>query len=269
MNFKKLKIEDIIYKTIINNTNINRFYTNDYVSKKHSLTDIITEIIYILKTGISWRNLRSTINYNSIYYHFKRFIHNNIFIDAYNSILTLYLQKIKTINGIIIDSSFIQNKFGKGKIARNKFFKNKKCFKLSIITDLNNVPFSILLSNGNLHDSTIFNDHKNDILKHKKIISNNSNFLADKAYLSKNINDFCTQNNIYYLVPNKINSKKPPFTDTQNKIYKKRIIIEHLFARIKQFRRIALIYDSNINTYNNFLYLALLIIVLEKNPKIC
>jgi transposase len=237
--------------------------------KKHSLNNIITEIIYVLKTGISWRNLRSSINYNSIYYHFKRFINNNIFIDAYNSILNLYLQKIKKINGIIIDSSFIQNKFGKGNIKRNKFFKNKKCFKLSIITDFNNIPFSILLANGNLHDSTIFNDHKNDILKYKKNISKDSNFLADKGYLSKNINDFCSNNNIFYMVPNKINSKKPPFTDEQNIIYKKRINIEHLFARIKQFRRVALIYDSKTNTYNNFLHLALLIIILEKFPKIC
>lgn len=269
MNLNKLKIEDIIYDTILKNKNMGHFYTNNYISKKHSLNDIITEIIYVLKTGISWRNLRSHINYNSIYYHFKRFVNNNIFIDAYNSILNSYLQKIKNINGIIIDSSFIQNKFGKGNIKRNKFFKNKKCFKLSIITDFNNIPFSILLANGNLHDSTIFDDHKDDILKYKKNIPKNSNFLADKGYISKNINNFCTNNNIVYLVPNKINSKKPPFTDEQNIIYKKRLFIEHLFARIKQFRRIALIYDSKFNTYNNFLHLALSIIMLEKIRKIC
>ena len=169
MNLNKLKLEDIIYNVIIKNDNIGYFYTNNHISKKHSLNDIINEIIFILKTGISWRNLRSSINYNSIYYHFKRFVNNNIFIDAYISILNLYLKKIKSINGIVIDSSFIQNKFGKGKIARNKFFKNKKCFKLSIITDFNNIPFSILLSDGNLHDSTIFNDHKNDIVKYKKL----------------------------------------------------------------------------------------------------
>ncbi len=269
MSFNKLKLEEIIYNTIINNKNIGHYYVNNYISKKHSLHTIINEIIYVLKTGISWRNLRSSINYNSIYYHFKRFVDNNIFIDAYNDIFKLYLNKIKNINGIIIDSSFIQNKYGKGNIARNKFFKNKKCFKLSIITDFNNIPFSVLLSNGNLHDATIFNDHKNDIIKYKKNISNKSYFLADKGYISKNINDFCTNNNIFYLVPNKINSKKSPFTDEQKKIYKKRIIIEHLFGRIKQFRRISLIYDSKINTYFNFLYLALLIIILEKIPKIC
>ena len=49
MNLNKLKIEDIIYDTILKNKNIGHFYTNNYISKKHSLNDIITEIIYVLK----------------------------------------------------------------------------------------------------------------------------------------------------------------------------------------------------------------------------
>ena len=112
MNLNKLKLEDIIYNTIIKNKIIGHYYTNNYISKKHDIKKIISEIVYVLKTGISWRNLRSSINYNSIYYHFKRFVDNNIFINAYINIFNLYLNKIKSINGLIIDSSFIQNKCG-------------------------------------------------------------------------------------------------------------------------------------------------------------
>jgi len=35
----------------------------------------------------------------------------------------------------LIDSTFILNKFGHNKIKRNKYFKNKNCNKISIITD--------------------------------------------------------------------------------------------------------------------------------------
>ena len=43
-----------------------------------------------------------------------------------------------------IDSSFIPNKFGKNKIKRNKFFKNKKCNKISVVSDVKGVSILTL-----------------------------------------------------------------------------------------------------------------------------
>jgi len=37
--------------------------------KKYDITLIINEIYYILKTGLSWRNYRGPINYNTLFYY--------------------------------------------------------------------------------------------------------------------------------------------------------------------------------------------------------
>ena len=141
-----------------------------FISKTHSLDDIITEIIYVLKTGISWRNLRLHINYNSIYYHFKRFVNNNIFIDAYNSILNSYLQKIKKINGIIIDSSFIQNKFGKVILNVINFLKIKNVLNYLLLLILLIFLFLYYLLMVIYMIPLFFDNYKDDILKNKNYI---------------------------------------------------------------------------------------------------
>ena len=49
--------------------------------------DIIAEILYVLKTGISWRNIRSKINYNTLYWHYKRLTKYEIFNKVYERLL--------------------------------------------------------------------------------------------------------------------------------------------------------------------------------------
>ena len=66
------------------------------------------------------------------------------------------------------------NKYGKNKIARNKWFKNKNCnmqclhsarkkvfflCKISIITDVNGIPLSVLINKGTVHDLSFINGH--------------------------------------------------------------------------------------------------------------
>jgi hypothetical protein len=135
----KISIIELLKLTIFKNKDIGYKYTNKHFNSIYSLDIILNEIIYILKTGISWRHLRtlnSPINWNTIYFHFNRFVKNNIFVSSYNVLLSHYLNSIKNINGILVDSSFFQNKFGKNGISRNKFYKSKNGCKISLLTDL-------------------------------------------------------------------------------------------------------------------------------------
>ena len=76
-------IKDI--KMIIMKTKaLKKLYSKIHPNTKHSLDDILSEIIYVLKTGVSWRNLRSPIKWQTIYFHFKRFVKHNIFIRLFN-----------------------------------------------------------------------------------------------------------------------------------------------------------------------------------------
>ncbi len=69
--------------------------------------------------------------------------------------------------------------------------------------------------------------------------------LADKGYKSKNLEDQPNENNTKILLPK-----------NENKLYKKRIYIEHLFARFKNYKRISLIYEKCIDNFKSFCFLA-------------
>jgi len=255
-----LSIIDVIKQTIFKNPILLKYYSHKFPNSKHDLDFILSEIIYVLKTGISWRNLRSRINYNTLYWHFNRFVKNNIFRDSFVYLRNKYSDFNKT-DIQIIDSTFVMNKFGKNNISRNKWFKNKNCNKISLVTDLNGIPLSILFDSGNVHDLHFVKNHVEDLL----VISrkNKSNILlADKGYISKELRlQLRSKYNYSLMYPAKKNMKQLPYFNSE--LYKKRIKIEHSNRRLKLFRRIDARYDSYISTYSNFVFLAASIIIIE------
>ena len=107
----------------------------------------------------------------------------------------------------IIDSTFIANKFCNDNIARNIFFKNKNCNKVSLLTDVNGIPLSVLVNSGNVHDSSFLNDHISDFF-----ITNNKRpqkitLLTDKTYEGKNIRADLNNFNYSLMIPKKKKSK--------------------------------------------------------------
>jgi transposase len=61
---------------------------------------------------------------------------------------------------VYIDTSIISNKYGIDKVKRNKYYKNKKVSKISIITLSKGIPFNVKLYSGNRNDGFIFMVHK-------------------------------------------------------------------------------------------------------------
>jgi len=90
--------------------------------------------------------------------------------------------------------------------------KFNKCCKLSLITDINGIPFNIGIYGGNIHDSTIFIDQ----LKSKNIVDIDTNnyfkeyFLADSGYDTNEIKLELENLGRIPLIPqNNRNIKKP------------------------------------------------------------
>ena len=178
-----IKIE--IKKIILNCNNLKNSYNKKHTNSKYSLDLIIDELLYFLKSGVSWRYLRSPINYKTLFWHYSKFVKNNIFLKLFKKIRNIYLRKYIHKNcSLLIDSTIIYNKFGINKIGRNKFYKNKNTTKISLMADINGFPLSILFMKGNYHDNSVFEKHIRDALV---IVPNkNVKILADKAYSSKN-----------------------------------------------------------------------------------
>ena len=122
----------------------------------------------------------------------------------------------------LIDSTFILNKFGYNKIKRNKYFKNKNCNKISMITDNLGVPLSIFIDSGNVHDLSFIEKHMNDmcILTNKNKNKTNFLLLADKTYESSKHREYVNNFNYQFMIPKKKNMVHNYYFDKD--IYKKR-----------------------------------------------
>ena len=114
----KIELKNIILKT----KSLKNTYEKTHTNSKYTLDLIIHELLYFLKSGVSWRMLRSPINYKTLFWHYRRFVENNIFARLFNKIKQVYLKKyIDDQCSLLIDSTIIYNKYGINKIGRNKF----------------------------------------------------------------------------------------------------------------------------------------------------
>ena len=245
---------------ILNDANINKFYTHAFPNTHYNLDDILDGILYVLKTSICWRDSRSVVKWNSLYFHFSRFVKFNIFKKLFHHLRTIFMSKHST-NVQLIDSSFVMNKYGKNKIKRNKFFKNKNCNKISTITDIHGVPISILVNSGNVHDLSFINRHMNDLFILNKKFNQNIILLADKSYESKKVRRELQLKKYSLMIPKKKNMiVNYPFN---KELYKNRIFVEHTFQKLKNFRRISIRYDALIRNYLAFVFLGASFLILK------
>lgn len=264
---------DIICKYIKKHSNK---YDFSHYNQKYDLKLIIKELLYFLRTGLSWRDYRGDINWHTLYYHHSYFKKYNYFKKIYKLMLNKYFKKNKygKLKYQLIDSSAIKNQFGVNKIGRNKFYKNKKIMKISLVTDLNGIPISVLLDKGNRYDSTFIEDHLNDlyIVTNSKKYNNckyKQYFIGDAGYDSKK-NKKILESYKYNVIiaPNNRNTKNlnkiRKLTRKQKTIYKKRIKIENTFSWIKKFKRLNNRFDKYAATYESFLFLALIKILYSR-----
>lgn len=104
-------MENHFYKSLnetILNSSIRNSYNHTYHNQKYELNDIINDIIYVLKTGISWRNIRGTIKWQSLVYHFNKFCSNDIFNKTLKLYLKIYKKNMKKKDIIYLtDTTFL------------------------------------------------------------------------------------------------------------------------------------------------------------------
>ena len=240
---------------------------------------IIVELLYITKTALSYKNYRGPVNAKTLNRHSIFFAQNKIFENVYELMHIEYLKynglsKLKTQS---IDTTYIMNINGKEELGRNTHFKNKNCYKVSIIVDSNSIPHSTVVVSGNKNDAKI-GEINVDMTK-KRINELNLKckpyMLADRMYDTSDFRQKCINVSYRPIIDyNKRNTKNKKLikklTKNQKTIYKKRIRVENRFCILKKYRRVHLIYDSYLMSYKSFLYLAECCMIKKYigNPKI-
>lgn len=260
----EIKLIKYLEKIILNSQLKNNFNFT-YHAQKYKLNEFLVGIIYVLKKGIVWRDYKK-VYWNSLYKAFVKLSKLNIFHNSYIGLLKKYFRKTpaKKLRFIYTDTTIIHNINGSDKMKRNKYVKNKKVMKVSLITDINGIPFSIKTISGNTNDARILNDQLNDpfYIDLNEYSKNEKFFLADKGYDSLNLRKKLTENNFIPIIAfNKRNTKDPKklktLTPKQKKMYKRRIKIEMVFGLLKRsYKRVRVRYDKYSTNYDSFLFLA-------------
>ena len=262
---------EIEYKKFIDctyNYAIKKF-SNKYAYKtknqKYNLRLIIIELIYFLKSGVSYKYYRGPLNGITLNKHALFFAKNKIFSNVYSSLHTLY-SKNNTFSKFKfqqIDTSYAMNKNGKENLGRNKHFKNKNCFKVSAIVDTNRISVKTIVEPGNRNDAKIGLSNIDQISDYVNIINIKYNpyMLGDKGYDLEEFRNKCISNNYKPIIDyNRRNTKNvmllKHLTKVERIIYKKRIKVENTFCILKKYKRLQIIYDSYLSTYESFIHLA-------------
>jgi len=107
--------------------------------------------------------------------------------------------------------------------------------KIHALTDTAGRPRVLMIAPGNLHDVMM----AEELLS---AIGPIARLLADKAYDTNRLRTFLAQRGIEAVIPSI--ARRKPMIPYDREAYRQRNLIERMFARLKDFRRIATRYDK-------------------------
>ena len=198
-------------------------------NQKYTTKDYICGIIEVVSNNTSWRKYNGLINGRVLNNKHNYYCKIGVYDELYKTNLDMYKKSNKKEQKYLsMDSTFIMNKYGKEKIGRNVYYKNKQGRKISVIVDTRGIPEYIKLSKGNEHDAKIAPKIINKMSINK---DNDRYLLADKGYDSKKIRELIRKKNYKPIIAKrKYRNKKRSLTKTEVEKYRKRIIVENFFS---------------------------------------
>lgn len=257
-------------------------FKNDFYKRnvKYTLKDYIIGIIDILKNHTSWNSYNGKIKGNTLRKKYNEWVKIGVFEDIYKMSLDKYfkiVRKTEELKYQSIDSTFIEDINGSNFSSFNAIYKRRKGesskgIKISSIVSTNGIPLSINIDTAKDYDSPLLPKIINNFsvncntFKYKNHNRFKQYFLADAGYDSKyNIKLIKKIGYTPIIKYNKKNTKNEKlfryFNNKEEKIYKKRIIVENYHAWIKKFKKIKCFYEHKIEYYRGLLLLGVSIII--------
>ena len=126
--------------------------------KPSDLRQIVTGILFVLRTGIPWRSLPATSAFPSGYTclrHLRRWQKAGIWQRFFETLLA-ELQATHKIDWFraLVDSSSLRAPCGGEKTGPNPTDRRKLGSKHHLLTDAHGIPLAIILTEANRHDVT-------------------------------------------------------------------------------------------------------------------
>ncbi|HSH62955.1 MAG TPA: IS5 family transposase [Methyloceanibacter sp.] len=198
---------------------------------------IISGIMHMLRSGARWRDCPPEYGpYTTIYNRFNRWSRQGIWFEMFEALTG----STGIIGTVAIDSSHIKAHRsaagGKGTfreaIGRSR---GGRTTKIHALTDAEGRPRVLLLSPGNVNDIAL----APALLAAAGPIKH---LIADKAYDANSLRRLLAGQGAKAVIPSTTSRNRPiPYNKA---LYRQRNLIERMFARLKDFRRVATRYDK-------------------------
>lgn len=232
--------------------------------------ELLPGILKVLRSGCRWRDLNLP-GYPDGSTHWRRMRFWKKQGKQFRLVWKMLLRMLRTEGKLKLDTVSID-----GSLLQSFAFKNKTGYsgkhnrtgtKISTISDETGIPLSMVVSKGNIHDVSLATATI-DSLRIARGSILGSKLLADKGYDSKKLRKYSADFGIMPNIPKRINVKvKEKFIWYylyDKTLGKKRYVIERTNAWLKSFRRLRHRFDYTSESFEAFLYLAILVICVRK-----
>jgi transposase len=167
---------------------------------------------------------------------------------------------------LFIDTTLIKNLAGTDCVGKNPTDRGRLGSKISMLCDRDRIPVSCVLYPANKGDCRTVEDTVNAVschLTHDK--RRTSHVVGDKAYSSQAILSFLCAKRMRRIAESKKNSKhKIKLTASDKRKLRQRHVVENLFCRLKQFKRVRHRMDRLVSAYEAGVHVAMCIMLLSK-----
>lgn len=208
---------------------------------------ILDELLHVLWTGCPWRSLKSEhSSFQTVHRHFMIWSKQEIFKKAYT--IAFKLQNRPTRRNLrfqCIDSSFVKNIYGRDCRGRNPTDRGRSATKLSAIVDQDGLPLSLVFFPANTSDMNTVER----TLQHRITTSKKQPMYADKGYDSKAIRTTLQR----YGYIDRVGKRR---TIVHRVVNRRRNIVERFFSWLDKNRRLIVRYDTLIQSYESWTWLA-------------
>ena len=145
-----------------------------------------------------------------------------------------------------VDSSYVKNRFARIGLGKNHTDRGRKALKLSVICDDSGTIVGACCHPGNRPDVVLLED----TIRSAFVRLDSLELFADRGYDSRKNRSICKENGL----KDRIFRRK---TKTVRRTNAKRIVVEHTFAWLDQYRRLLLCYEQTPSIYLTLCILAI------------
>lgn len=242
------------------------------------LVEIVNAILYKLKTGVQWHQLpvkalfeQRSLTWNAVYYHYRKWCLSGVLKNCWVELLTTHKQKLD-LSSVDLDGSHTPAIRG-GEHAAYQGRKKRKTTNALYLTDRQGLPLAmsepVAGNHNDLYDIEVQFEVITATLEQADISVDGLFLNADAGFDSKNFRESCSKKEINANVCfNKRNGNSDRDEYFDQKLYNERYAVERTNAWMDSYRSLLNRFDTTIESWIGFNYLAFIVIALKKFNKI-